>query len=105
MRSDQLLSLVIPVYQSEACLAATVAEVVSFFDSRLAFEVVLVNDASADGVQGIIDRLCAADPRIRSLTLGRNLGQHRATLQGLAATRGDVVVTLDDDGQNPPSAA
>ena len=66
---------------------------------------ILVNDASPDGVQRVIEGLCAADPRIRSLTLGGNIGQHRATLQGLAEARGDVVVTLDDDGQNPPSAA
>ena len=105
MASERLLSFVIPVYRSEACLAATVTELVSFFDSRSAFEVILVNDASPDGVQSVIDALSAADPRIRSLTLGGNLGQHRALLRGFAETRGDVVVTLDDDGQNPPSAA
>lgn len=105
MRSDSLLSLVIPVYRSEECLGATVAELVAFFDAGPAFEVILVNDASPDGVQGVIDRLCAADGRIRSLTLGANIGQHRATLRGLADARGDIVVTLDDDGQNPPSAA
>jgi hypothetical protein len=105
MPSDRLISFVIPVYRSEASLAATVTELVSFFESRAAFEVILVNDASPDGVQHVIDGLCAADPRIRSLTLGGNLGQHRAILRGLADARGHIVVTLDDDGQNPPSAA
>jgi polyisoprenyl-phosphate glycosyltransferase len=105
LRSERLLSFVIPVYRSEACLAATVTELVSFFESRSAFEVILVNDASPDGVQHVIDRLCAGDARIRSLALGANLGQHRATLQGLADARGDIVITIDDDGQNPPSAA
>lgn len=106
MRSDRILSLVIPVFRSEECLGATVAELVSFLDSRAAaFEMILVNDASPDGVQRVIDNLCAADPRLRSLTLGCNVGQHRATLQGLAEARGDIVVTIDDDGQNPPAAA
>jgi hypothetical protein len=105
MRSERLLSFVIPVYRSEAYLAATVTELVSFFEPRSAFEVILVNDASPDGVQRVIDRLCASDTRVRSLTLGANVGQHRATLRGLAEARGDIVVTLDDDGQNPPSAA
>ena len=105
MNSDPRLSFVIPVYGSEACLASTVDELVRFFDANAAFEVLLVNDASPDGVQQVIDRLSAADPRIRSLTLGANVGQHRATLQGLAAARGEIVITLDDDGQNPPEAA
>src|SRR5688500_10521109 len=104
MRSERLLSFVIPVYRSEAYLAATVTELVSVFEPRSAFEVILVNDASPDGVQRVIDRLCASDPRVRSLTLGANVGQHRATLRGLAEARGDIVITLDDDGQNPPSA-
>ena len=78
MRSDRLLSFVIPVYGSEACLGDTVAELVSFFESGARFELILVNDASPDGVQRVIERVCAADPRIRFLTLGRNLGQHRS---------------------------
>lgn len=105
MSSEPTLSFVIPVYRSEACLASTVDELVRFFDGRAAFEVILVNDASPDGVQQVIDRLAAADSRLRPLTLGGNIGQHRATLQGFAAARGAIVITLDDDGQNPPEAA
>jgi polyisoprenyl-phosphate glycosyltransferase len=55
-------------------------------------------------VARIIDELCAADSRIRAVSLGHNIGQHRATLRGFAMARGDVVVTVDDDGQNPPEA-
>jgi undecaprenyl-phosphate 4-deoxy-4-formamido-L-arabinose transferase len=105
MSSEPRLSFVIPVYRSEAYLASTVEELVRFFDGRAAFELILVNDASPDGVQQVIDRLSAADSRLRPLTLGGNIGQHRATLQGLAVATGDIVVTLDDDGQNPPEAA
>jgi polyisoprenyl-phosphate glycosyltransferase len=105
MRPDSFLSIVIPVHGSEHSLGVTVAEIVAFFESGPAFEIVLVNDGSPDGVQAVIDRICAADDRIRSLTLGANIGQHRATLRGFGETRGDVVVTLDDDGQNPPAAA
>jgi undecaprenyl-phosphate 4-deoxy-4-formamido-L-arabinose transferase len=105
MRSDRLLTFVIPVYRSASCLAATVTELVAFCESRARFEIVLVNDASPDGVQEIIDRLCAADSRVRAIALGANAGQHRATLQGFAEARGDIVITIDDDGQNPPSAA
>lgn len=100
-----LLTVVVPVYRSEAYLADTVADLVRELTPRRRFEIVLVNDGSPDHVQRVMDRLCASDPRIRQVSLARNVGQHRATLRGMAAARGDVVVTLDDDGQNPPPAA
>jgi undecaprenyl-phosphate 4-deoxy-4-formamido-L-arabinose transferase len=105
MAFDGLLSIVIPVYRSEAYLARTVAELVAFFEPIARFEVILVNDGSPDRVAQVIDRLCAEDARVRAISLGRNIGQHRATLRGFALARGDVVVTVDDDGQNPPAAA
>ncbi len=105
MAYDGLLSIVIPAYRSEAYLGRIVQELTSFFEPVTRFEVIVVNDGSPDGVQQVIDVLCRADPRVRGVTLGHNLGQHRATLQGLARVRGDVAVTLDDDGQNPPTAA
>ncbi|MFY3745929.1 glycosyltransferase [Anaeromyxobacter sp. Red801] len=105
MDSDGLLSVVIPVYRSEAYLAETVRAFVAFLEPRTRFEVVLVNDGSPDRVDDVIRDLCAADPRIRAITLGHNIGQHRATLRGFALTRGEVVVTVDDDGQNPPQSA
>jgi undecaprenyl-phosphate 4-deoxy-4-formamido-L-arabinose transferase len=105
MHPDRILSVVIPVYGSEAYLARTVTELVSVLASHTAFEIVLVNDGSPDNAQREIDRLCSSDSRIRALALGKNVGQHRATLLGLREARGDIAVTLDDDGQNPPSAA
>lgn len=105
MELEGLLSVVIPVYRSEAYLAETVRTFVSYLEPRVRFELVLVNDGSPDRVAAVIDRLCAADPRIRAVSLGRNVGQHRATLRGFAMARGDVVVTVDDDGQNPPESA
>ena len=105
MEFDGLLSVVIPVYRSERYLAETVRTFVEYLAPRTRFEIVLVNDGSPDRVADVIDGLCAADPRVRAITLGRNVGQHRATLRGFALTRGDVVVTVDDDGQNPPQSA
>jgi undecaprenyl-phosphate 4-deoxy-4-formamido-L-arabinose transferase len=105
MEFDGQLSVVIPVYRSEGYLAETVRTFVEYLTPRAAFEIVLVNDGSPDRVADVIDRLCAADPRIRAVSLGRNIGQHRATLLGFAMSRGDVVVTVDDDGQNPPESA
>lgn len=100
-----LYSVIIPVYGSEAYVASTVSEFVDYLTPRVAFEIILVNDGSPDGVATVLDRLCRADARIRAISLGTNIGQHRATLQGFALARGDVVITVDDDGQNPPEAA
>jgi undecaprenyl-phosphate 4-deoxy-4-formamido-L-arabinose transferase len=105
MPVEARLSVVIPVYRSEGYLARTVQELIAYLESRVSFEVVLVNDGSPDGVVRIIDTLCAADARVRAVTLGHNIGQHRATLRGFAMSRGEVVVTVDDDGQNPPESA
>jgi polyisoprenyl-phosphate glycosyltransferase len=102
--SEGLVSLVIPVYRSEGYLDVNVRELLAFFSKLGPVEVVLVNDGSPDGVQSVIERLAAADPRVRFLELGVNAGQHAATLRGFSIARGDWVVTLDDDGQNPPEA-
>jgi polyisoprenyl-phosphate glycosyltransferase len=104
VRSEPELTVVIPVYRSEAYLERTVHELSGALEREGSFEIVLVNDASPDGVQRVIDRLCAEDGRVRGFSLRRNAGQHRATLHGFAAARGSVVVTVDDDGQNPPGA-
>ena len=66
------------------------------------FELVLVNDGSPDESWECIEALAAEDPRIRGLNLMRNYGQHNATLAGIRAARNDVIITIDDDLQNPP---
>ena len=104
MPFDGLLSIVIPCYRSQSYLAATVAEIVKFFEAHGRFELVLVNDGSPDDVQTVIEELHAKDPRVRFIELGSNQGQHAATLRGFVAAKGDWVITLDDDGQNPPEA-
>ena len=105
MEAEGMLSIVIPVYRSEKYLSRTVKELVDYFTPIRTFEIILVNDGSPDAVAAVIAEMCAFDPRIRGMTLGCNIGQHRATLAGLAQARGEFVVTLDDDGQNPPQAA
>ncbi|MBS2022173.1 MAG: glycosyltransferase, partial [Deltaproteobacteria bacterium] len=105
MPSDAaMVSVVIPVYRSEAYLARTVAEVVAFLSPKRPFEIVLVNDGSPDNVQQVIAGLATQDPRVRFIELGTNGGQHAAILRGFAECKGDVVLTLDDDGQNPPAS-
>jgi glycosyltransferase involved in cell wall biosynthesis len=97
-------SVVIPVFNSHDIVGATVADVVAFFEQRGdPFEVILVEDGGTDGSWEVIRDLAEADPRLVAVRFVRNYGQHNANLAGLEEARGEWVVTMDDDGQNPPS--
>ncbi len=100
----QCVSLVIPVYNEEANLpellrrCTTVASALPY-----EYELVLVDDGSKDGSSGLIQAAAERDPaHVVGVLLNRNYGQHSAVMAGLAQARGDVVVTLDADLQNPP---
>ena len=66
------------------------------------YEFVFVDDGSADGSFAAVERLHAADPHVRGVRLKRNSGQHPAMHAGLARARGEIIVTMDGDLQNPP---
>lgn len=97
------LSAVVPVYNSEPMVATLIQRLVaSLTPLAERFEIVLVNDCSRDGSWKAIEAIAAQDPRVRGIELMRNYGQHNALLAGLRAATGEVIVTLDDDLQNPP---
>ncbi len=97
------ISVVVPVYRSEDNLDALVAELsAALAEAAIEHELILVNDGSPDGSWAVVERLVAAHPHVRGLDLLRNYGQHNALLCGIRAARHDVVVTMDDDLQNPP---
>src|SRR3977135_2711595 len=66
------------------------------------FELIFIDDGSADGTFAALERLHRSDPRVRAVRFKRNFGQHPAMHAGLARARGDVVVTMDGDLQNQP---
>jgi undecaprenyl-phosphate 4-deoxy-4-formamido-L-arabinose transferase len=97
------VSVVVPVYNSATILPRLVERVNGVLGPMLVdYELVLVNDGSADDSWSRIVALAEGDPNVRGLDLVRNFGQHAATLAGIRAARGDVVLTIDDDLQNPP---
>jgi undecaprenyl-phosphate 4-deoxy-4-formamido-L-arabinose transferase len=99
----KLLSFIIPCYNSADSIAAVVDEIreTTATLACLEYEIILVNDASPDGVYGVIKQLCASDPRIKAIDLSKNFGQHSAILAGIREANGDLFVFLDDDGQTP----
>jgi hypothetical protein len=100
-----VVSVVIPVYRSEAIIQGTVKEIQEALAPWCAtHEIVLVNDCSPDGSRAVLEAMAATDPRIRPVHLMRNFGQHNAIMAGLHQARGRFIVTMDDDGQHDPPA-
>ena len=66
------------------------------------FELIFVDDGSRDATFALLERLHAADHRVRAVRFKRNFGQHPAMHAGLARARGEIVVTMDGDLQNQP---
>jgi glycosyltransferase involved in cell wall biosynthesis len=97
------LSIVIPVYRAEATLRELYRRIVATLEAAgLTFEIVFVEDCGGDRSWEVIQELAAADSRVRGLGMSRNYGQHSALLAGIRAASHEIVVTLDDDLQNPP---
>lgn len=97
------VSVVVPVYNGAKTLDLLAERLQAVLPTVAeAFELVLVNDDSPDQSWEVINRLAKTYPWVRGVALMRNAGQHNATLCGIREARYEVIVTLDDDLQNPP---
>lgn len=99
------ISVVVPVYNASATLQELWTELRRVLDSlNVTYEIILVDDGSRDGSWTILQELARRHPGVLvPIELMRNYGQHNALLCGIRAARHPVIVTLDDDLQNPPS--
>ena len=97
------ISVVVPCYRAESHIVAVVTEMVEVLEPVFAqqFEIILVDDASKDDTFGRIRELGARFCQVRGIQLAVNAGQGGATVVGLKAARGDVIVYVDDDGEAP----
>ena len=84
-------------------IASVVEEIISYVN-RWEYEIILVCDCSPDNVWEEIKRLGKQNPSIHGILFSKNFGQHAATLAGYRHASGDIIVTMDDDGQSDPSA-
>jgi undecaprenyl-phosphate 4-deoxy-4-formamido-L-arabinose transferase len=98
------ISLVIPVYNEEASLAALYARLYPALDALARrYEIIFVNDGSRDSSAALLREQFERRPDVTRVVLfAANFGQHRAILAGFAYARGRYVITLDADLQNPP---
>jgi dolichol-phosphate mannosyltransferase len=99
------ISVVLPVYNEEACIGSVLSEIFAVLDERLgrSFEVIAVDDGSSDGTPALLAGAAAAEPRLRVLRQTPNAGQSAAFCSGFRAASGGIVVTMDADGQNDPA--
>ena len=98
------ISVVIPCYQSAGTIGPLLARLRSALSAvRATWEIVLVDDGSPDATWEVIQKEVARDAAgLIAIRLMRNFGQHNALMCGFAQACGDVVLTMDDDLQNPP---
>jgi len=98
------LSIVVPCFDEEACLPVLHERLTAAARAAVGddYEIVLVNDGSRDRTWSIMNDLVAADTRLVAINLSRNHGHQLALTAGLDLCRGDVVLVIDADLQDPP---
>jgi dolichol-phosphate mannosyltransferase len=98
-----LLSVVIPCHNEESVVEATHARLVRVLPGTgMEFEIIYVDDGSRDATLARLESIAAGDPRACVVELSRNFGQQAAMSAGLDIARGDAVVIIDADLQDPP---
>lgn len=103
----KLLSVIVPCYNEQETIEdfyTEIMKVVPFFEDKdIAMELIFVNDGSKDETAVEIKKLNAKDARVRMVSFSRNFGKEAAIYAGLEKSKGDFVVIMDADLQDPPS--
>lgn len=97
------ISVVIPLYNEALTLEKLHERLANVLKSLGgSYEVIYVDDGSSDGTTDILKQLHSKDPKVRVVIFNRNYGQHAAVVAGFEKAKGEIIVTLDGDLQNPP---
>ncbi|MCD4686053.1 MAG: glycosyltransferase family 2 protein, partial [Anaerolineae bacterium] len=103
MSSKPVISVIAPVYNEEGNLARLYQRVSEVLDSTGdTWELVLINDGSYDGSAEMMREMSQRDPRVRVVNFARNFGHQNAVTAGMDYARGDTVIVIDADLQDPP---
>jgi len=99
----KIISIVIPTYKSELNLPTLVERLGGVLErTAYDYEIIIVNDASPDQTMSVLRDICQKNGQVKVISLSRNFGQQIATTAGLQHARGDAVIIMDDDLQDPP---
>jgi dolichol-phosphate mannosyltransferase len=102
-RETPTLSIVIPMKNEAENAEALLGEIAAVGGDLPPYEVIVVDDGSTDDTAAVIIRLAAEDPHLRLIRHPHSGGQSAAVHSGVLAAKGELVATLDGDGQNPPA--
>lgn len=101
----KLISIVIPVYRNQGALLLTYNKIIEIYLEELSenysIEIIFINDGSDDQSINEIKNLHSNDPRVRYISFTRNFGQHSATIAGYRYAKGNAIITLSADLQDP----
>ncbi len=98
-----VLSVVIPAHDEAGNLPYLLHEIRKVLSYVGAYEVVVVDDGSSDSTQSVLDDIQADFPQLRIVRHASSCGQSTALMTGIDAATGDIIATLDGDGQNDPA--
>jgi dolichol-phosphate mannosyltransferase len=97
------LSVVVPVKDEAENIGPLAREIAAAVNGAGESEIIFVDDGSGDGTPAVLQAMKGELPSLRVISHASNLGQSRAIRTGVRAARGEIVVTLDGDGQNDPA--
>jgi glycosyltransferase involved in cell wall biosynthesis len=103
-KRKKIISVVLPSFNDDPIILPYYKAITDKLESQMKydFELIYVDDGSHDGSPATLQALSESDPRVTYIELFRNYGQQRALFAGLAASKGDYVITLDGDFQYGP---
>ncbi|MBS9775213.1 glycosyltransferase family 2 protein [Candidatus Gracilibacteria bacterium] len=104
----KLISFVIPAYKEEKNVPLLYKELISSFhkiQEKYDYEIIFVNDGSPDDTWQEIQKLCEQDKNVIGINLSRNFGHQAALTAGYSQAEGDLIISMDGDGQHPPKVA
>lgn len=101
----ELISVIVPCYNESVALPLFIEEMYKIIRQMegQTFEIILINDGSRDNTKLVIKKLAEADERIKYISFSRNFGKEAAIYAGFQHAKGDYVVMMDADLQDPPS--
>jgi len=103
MAEEKRISLIVPVYYEEEVLPIAYPRMKAAMEKTgYAYEIIFVNDGSRDGTMKALRQIAGADKRVKVLSLSRNFGHQLAVTAGMDMAKGDALVIIDADLQDPP---
>ena len=97
-----MISVIVPTFGCNECIRELVSGIIEYIPNDEDFEILLIDDASVDGSWETIKTEAKNFEQVKGIQLAKNVGQHIAILVGLKSARGDQVVVMDCDLQDPP---